>query len=159
MLLIDIFVRFPSMTLCALLIALLARDAHRYFQAWLAIGILVASIASSLHTLPRALNLPEAVYAIALFVSVPASALSWWLIRSILEDRFRPGITDWTIMGAALLFKLGWSLQGIGIMPPAHELRYMGSYTLNLLMALYICLLYTSPSPRDLSTSRMPSSA
>ena len=23
----------------------------------------------------------------------------------------------------------------------------------------YICLLYTSPSPRDLSTSRMPSSA
>ena len=26
-------------------------------------------------------------------------------------------------------------------------------------MSLYICLLYTSPSPRDLSTSRMPSSA
>ena len=25
--------------------------------------------------------------------------------------------------------------------------------------ALQICLLYTSPSPRDLSTSRMPSSA
>ena len=25
--------------------------------------------------------------------------------------------------------------------------------------ATYICLLYTSPSPRDLSTSRMPSSA
>ena len=24
---------------------------------------------------------------------------------------------------------------------------------------LYLCLLYTSPSPRDLSTSRMPSSA
>ena len=24
---------------------------------------------------------------------------------------------------------------------------------------MYICLLYTSPSPRDLSTSRMPSSA
>ena len=24
---------------------------------------------------------------------------------------------------------------------------------------LYYCLLYTSPSPRDLSTSRMPSSA
>jgi len=29
----------------------------------------------------------------------------------------------------------------------------------NLLDAFYICLLYTSPSPRDLSTSRMPSSA
>ena len=25
--------------------------------------------------------------------------------------------------------------------------------------AAYVCLLYTSPSPRDLSTSRMPSSA
>ena len=28
-----------------------------------------------------------------------------------------------------------------------------------LAMGLLICLLYTSPSPRDLSTSRMPSSA
>ena len=28
-----------------------------------------------------------------------------------------------------------------------------------LSMKLYLCLLYTSPSPRDLSTSRMPSSA
>ena len=27
------------------------------------------------------------------------------------------------------------------------------------LSRLYACLLYTSPSPRDLSTSRMPSSA
>ena len=26
-------------------------------------------------------------------------------------------------------------------------------------LAMYSCLLYTSPSPRDLSTSRMPSSA
>ena len=26
-------------------------------------------------------------------------------------------------------------------------------------LLLYLCLLYTSPSPRDLSTSRMPSSA
>ena len=26
-------------------------------------------------------------------------------------------------------------------------------------MADYLCLLYTSPSPRDLTTSRMPSSA
>ena len=27
------------------------------------------------------------------------------------------------------------------------------------MIAKYVCLLYTSPSPRDLSTSRMPSSA
>ena len=30
---------------------------------------------------------------------------------------------------------------------------------LNLVAQLIRCLLYTSPSPRDLSTSRMPSSA
>ena len=30
---------------------------------------------------------------------------------------------------------------------------------LGLLLIFGICLLYTSPSPRDLSTSRMPSSA
>ena len=29
----------------------------------------------------------------------------------------------------------------------------------NQIAQFYICLLYTSPSPRDLSTSRMPSSA
>ena len=28
-----------------------------------------------------------------------------------------------------------------------------------IILRAYICLLYTSPSPRDLSTSRMPSSA
>ena len=38
------------------------------------------------------------------------------------------------------------------------ELRYPASLT--KVMTLYLtCLLYTSPSPRDLSTSRMPSSA
>ena len=30
---------------------------------------------------------------------------------------------------------------------------------ISLLVGFYVCLLYTSPSPRDLSTSRMPSSA
>ena len=34
------------------------------------------------------------------------------------------------------------------------EIRGFGSFSLH-----YRCLLYTSPSPRDLSTSRMPSSA
>ena len=32
-------------------------------------------------------------------------------------------------------------------------------YPANLVTVVIICLLYTSPSPRDLSTSRMPSSA
>ena len=39
---------------------------------------------------------------------------------------------------------------------------YLGRHTgeINLIQQKYVdCLLYTSPSPRDLSTSRMPSSA
>ena len=34
-----------------------------------------------------------------------------------------------------------------------------GCFRINRAAMQYICLLYTSPSPRDLSTSRMPSSA
>ena len=44
----------------------------------------------------------------------------------------------------------------------AHKLRELaGSVSDNLIVVMraYFCLLYTSPSPRDLSTSRMPSSA
>ena len=47
---------------------------------------------------------------------------------------------------------------GAGEIPPMNtmnmRLRYWG-----LLIPLYICLLYTSPSPRDATLSRMPSSA
>ena len=44
----------------------------------------------------------------------------------------------------------------VGGIKPAH---YMGAYNISKAGLIYICLLYTSPSPRDLSTSRMPSSA
>ena len=47
-----------------------------------------------------------------------------------------------------------------------YRVRIMGYHTADLnkipdeeLPWAYVCLLYTSPSPRDLSTSRMPSSA
>ena len=36
---------------------------------------------------------------------------------------------------------------------------FMHNIRLSKDISMYICLLYTSPSPRDLSTSRMPSSA
>ena len=39
------------------------------------------------------------------------------------------------------------------------EIIFQEGTTLNLYVRLKGCLLYTSPSPRDLSTSRMPSSA
>jgi len=38
-------------------------------------------------------------------------------------------------------------------------LRDVGWTDEQIAEAAYVCLLYTSPSPRDLSTSRMPSSA
>ena len=38
-------------------------------------------------------------------------------------------------------------------------LRVVGTPQIDYLDPFLICLLYTSPSPRDLSTSRMPSSA
>ena len=49
------------------------------------------------------------------------------------------------------------------IMIGPHLLGFVGKYA-DLLskskkVAVITCLLYTSPSPRDLSTSRMPSSA
>ena len=36
---------------------------------------------------------------------------------------------------------------------------YLGTQVRNIVVTVPACLLYTSPSPRDLSTSRMPSSA
>ena len=154
MLLIDIFVRFPSLTLSIVLIIHFARDARQYHQAWLAIGLLTASVASSLHTMPSELGLPGPIYVVALFISVPASAFEWWFARSLLEDRFRPGLIDWSIMTAAFLFKLGWSLQGIGIALPAHGFRYVGSYTVNILMVLYIIWIAISGLQNDLVEQR-----
>ena len=42
---------------------------------------------------------------------------------------------------------------------PIYRVKYIHSYVAGSSEEDYICLLYTSPSPRDLSTSRMPSSA
>src|SRR5664279_4582112 len=39
------------------------------------------------------------------------------------------------------------------------RLGYLGIVTLTTIMLYYLCLLYTSPSPRDGLLSRMPSSA
>ena len=46
--------------------------------------------------------------------------------------------------------------KGAGTMNPHTFLRAIGPEPWSV---AYACLLYTSPSPRDLSTSRMPSSA
>ena len=56
---------------------------------------------------------------------------------------YNPG--QWT----PVLHTILQSMLGVFV---SHPLRWVSSRTWN-------CLLYTSPSPRDLSTSRMPSSA
>ena len=45
------------------------------------------------------------------------------------------------------------------ISPNAERLNFITNFSGSAGRAIITCLLYTSPSPRDLSTSRMPSSA
>ena len=67
------------------------------------------------------------------------SALSLWLSA-------HPLITGWYTAIARLLF-------------PVLSALILVRAIRSLLRIPHTCLLYTSPSPRDLSTSRMPSSA
>ena len=52
----------------------------------------------------------------------------------------------------------GGALLDLGIYPLSMSSFFLGTVT-GVKAQAEICLLYTSPSPRDLSTSRMPSSA
>ena len=67
----------------------------------------------------------------------------------------------WGFLVFLLIGAVGVFLQrGAPYFLPERVLRWPVLTTLNrLLPGALICLLYTSPSPRDLSTSRMPSSA
>ena len=57
----------------------------------------------------------------------------------------------------------GWiavsDVQGLSKMEVKAYSSFLQSIILLFVVGWYACLLYTSPSPRDLSTSRMPSSA
>ena len=60
----------------------------------------------------------------------------------------------------SFVFGASCSLCGSVILPSCTQVPLTNRSQLNLYDSnLPICLLYTSPSPRDLSTSRMPSSA
>ena len=50
-------------------------------------------------------------------------------------------------------------LLGLGNKVEDFEEFFVGGFGRIELVSVDVCLLYTSPSPRDLSTSRMPSSA
>ena len=69
-------------------------------------------------------------------------------------DRLTRSLTDF----AKLVDRLdGAGASFVSVTQAFNTATSMGRLTLNVLLSF--CLLYTSPSPRDLSTSRMPSSA
>ena len=64
----------------------------------------------------------------------------------------------WMIFGFMAMTILGLSMRlSMGKRNAAGDLAF--GYASIIALGLHSCLLYTSPSPRDLSTSRMPSSA
>ena len=103
------------------------------------------------------LKTAEATSAAAVFTLIPlmSAFFGWLLLRQIATRRMALALLIgafgalWVIfradLSAALSFQVG---QGEAV-------YFVGC----IFHAIYTCLLYTSPSPRDLSTSRMPSSA
>src|SRR5664279_203591 len=87
--------------------------------------------------------------------------------RRILGDRqWRTGRVTMTVATAeAPVPNPGGFLSGLGkrqlysYPKTVPRLGYLGIVTLTTIMLYYLCLLYTSPSPRDGLLSRMPSSA
>ena len=70
------------------------------------------------------------------------------------------GGLDWAVRGLQkILHATPWPFIVIAVTWLAWRLRGIGLAALCGTAVLYICLLYTSPSPRDRSLSRMPSSA
>ena len=63
------------------------------------------------------------------------------------------------VNGPCKKFECKWWIQVRGNNPQTGQEIDEWDCTIAFLPMLIVCLLYTSPSPRDLSTSRMPSSA
>ena len=84
------------------------------------------------------------------------------MVGGVLDEGFgwRSSFAVYTIIGFALL-ALVWVDLGETNATPSATFRHQFAVWPLLLRsgAFWACLLYTSPSPRDLSTSRMPSSA
>ena len=70
-------------------------------------------------------------------------------VRDTMQAETKPGVTTKELDNIA---KVLFEEHG-AISAPIHDENFPGQTCIS------VCLLYTSPSPRDLSTSRMPSSA
>ena len=76
------------------------------------------------------------------------------IIKPFKLDEVRDALAEVGVEGMTVSEVKGFGRQ------KGHTEIYRGSeYTVDFLPKNKLCLLYTSPSPRDLSTSRMPSSA
>ena len=75
-------------------------------------------------------------------VDVPDTSCHWYIVQA--DNTFGEGF-DWETAP-------WYSIEGLQDVADLHDQTLESGH-------LYTCLLYTSPSPRDLSTSRMPSSA
>jgi len=62
----------------------------------------------------------------------------------------------WFGLAAIIVGLAVWLMPGLDA---SAQYVAFGALSMLLLVPAWICLLYTSPSPRDLSTCRMPSSA
>ena len=113
-----------------------------------------------------------AIFIIAISVVIAGGLLFLCgAVVDILSSLFG-GMSTWIALGLLLLVylfavriaagepDLDVSLEFMQHLPPTRDIFRSGIYyILPILLLMYLCLLYTSPSPRDLSTSRMPSSA
>ena len=68
---------------------------------------------------------------------------------------------DGTIMDTERLYAYAWQthLKQFGLSIPEDEIKQFVGVDDRIVHSFYSCLLYTSPSPRDRTRSRMPSSA
>ena len=113
------------------------------------IGILIGML------LPAVQQVREAARRAACLNNIRQSALACLNFESSFQ-RFPPGRND-TLYGNPTIKN---DRRGPPVTPAPRDPDFLGfNYGWPLYILPYICLLYTSPSPRDATLSRMPSSA
>lgn len=154
MLLLDAILRFPTLTILAILLALVLRDAGRSPTARIAAALCVALIGYSVETLPPQLSAPGPIETAASFLAVPVPALIWLFCMALLKDEFRIGFLEIAVVGVICAFKLSWALEAAGWSAPLHSVRYAGTYVVTLGALLHIAYCALAGLKDDLVKAR-----